>query len=370
SSVSNMRLMEEVKKQESGFYPSVDAFLEKTKSIEPRATSSESNRIGVRLNQNLFAGFRDKYSSESASFKQQANQFQGKYDSAKLRFELKNLFDASLFYQKAIVFAEKTVARRAENLRIVNLRYEGGRENRSSVLKTEASLLMAEVDLKDYVSSLELTKNNLAKLTGLMLSDLNKIEGSLANRQDPSQFSLQDHPLVQQSNFMKQSTGVDVGIARSQWLPKVDAAADFYRRGADQKIDSQNYLTVSLNLSVPLFEPAQSHNYKIAVFSATDAELNAAKVENDIEIELRTSESEFQSAQLSLTAAAKSLEASKLQAEVYRQRYTLGMISFQDWDAAETDFIKSEKDLLGAEHQLSKSISKVNLARGLTIEES
>jgi outer membrane protein TolC len=79
--------------------------------------------------------------------------------------------------------------------------------------------------------------------------------------------------------------------------------------------------------------------------------------------------SAFSFARQKLEVARKIFEATKLQAEVSRQRYTLGMMSFQDWDSYESDLMRSEGEVLRAKYNLSDAHADYLEAIGIALEE-
>ncbi len=107
----------------------------------------------------------------------------------------------------------------------------------------------------------------------------------------------------------------------------------------------------------------------VAALGVVSAELAVNAAKQDLDLELARAQVKLESSVGEFEAAKKNLEASKLQAEVYRQRYTLGMISFQDWDVAESDFIRADREMLSARRSLADAVTQVELAQGLTLEE-
>jgi outer membrane protein TolC len=352
------------------FYPNLRASYSKSKAIDPEPFgSSVSNRLGMTLSQNLFSGFQDMNNFDRATSSRKAAAAAKQIESIELRATLKKQFNHALYLQDAILLARSALNRRAENVRIVTLRYEGGRENKSSALKTEAAKLSAEADVTFYVSSLQLVKAKISQLVDLKISDSDVFDGSLIlSSALPTTVDKKNPKLTLAESELDASLAA-VKASRSGWFPELTAEATAYKTGQDSALDPDVRYALGLTLSVPLFTPGQSSTYRQAILENSKNELKLSDTKKSVDIERMSAQVAYDDAKSRVMVAEKIVGASKMQAQVYRQRYTLGMVTFQDWDASEADLFRVEKESLIALRELADAAADLAQSLGLPLEE-
>jgi len=133
-------------------------------------------------------------------------------------------------------------------------------------------------------------------------------------------------------------------------------------------LEPETHISLGLTLSVPLFKPGQNADYREATIDWKKAEISITETRRTLEIQAQKASLALNDAATRKNIALKVFEAAKLQAEVYRNRYTLGMISFQDWNSAETEFIESERKLLDAKYAFADAWADMDAAYGKGLE--
>lgn len=355
----------------AGFYPTLRANLSKTRQFDPVPVGvRDTNLLTVTASQNLFSGFSDHYAAKAAAASLEIQDHQGKITNINQRKLLRRLFDKVIYYQDAMKAAKKTLARRLQNVRIVSLRYESGRENKSALLKTEA---FAE-EAKQEVSTLELSLgtsifeiNQILRVASVGTTDsfVPDERGShLATDVDVSK-----HPEVRATEGRIVKSSFDLMAQRDSWMPQVNADASFSRSGDNLSLDPKNRYSVGLSVSMLIFDPKRSARYRELSEAVALASVDSAITIQRIEAEVKASEERLKASQSQLVIARKLMEAASLQSEVYRQRYTLGMISFQDWDLAESEHIKSEWEVLQAVRDINIALTELEAVRGVSLED-
>lgn len=352
-----------------GYLPTLKATASAARTMDPQPTgSATSNRLGVTASQNLFSGFSDEKSIEKADALKNSAVAARASESVNQRMILRKLFNSGLYLQQSLELSKKIVDRRQQNVRIVNLRYSSGLENKSSYLKTQATQLEAEADRDQSLANLSNARVEAARRSGRPISETELFEGALP--QAPSTVTPNsNHPDLVRAQFDRDSAAAAVGETRAGWLPQLTADASAYRGGTDLKLEPQNHYEIGLTLSVPIYTPTQSPRYREATVDLAKAEISLASTQLDLELKLRKARSTVEDAKRRVGVAVKNVEASQMQAEVYRKRYTLGLISFQDWDAAESDFIKADKEFLIAQQNLANAVADLDAAIGRKLED-
>src|SRR3990170_5691710 len=150
----------------SGNLPQLSAGAGYSDSSGSATTAGTNYSTSLSLSQNLFSGFQDSARIEQGA----ANLTQAEASlataKAKLSQELKSAFAGLQFAQDNVTLTEKIVQRLEENLRLVELRFEGGRENKGSFLLTKASLAQARYENLQARQALASAQAQLARALG------------------------------------------------------------------------------------------------------------------------------------------------------------------------------------------------------------
>lgn len=127
----------------AGLYPSLSASASYARSGSQGLPHGDSYSYGFNGTQPLFstslpAGVRSAAASHRAAA--------AAYDRtvSRLDFELTSAFADTVNAREAIKLSGETLKRRAENLELIRLKYEAGRENKAALLETEAALKTAQ----------------------------------------------------------------------------------------------------------------------------------------------------------------------------------------------------------------------------------
>lgn len=353
----------------AGFLPTLKASANAARSIDPEPTGAiNSNRVGVTASQNLFSGFSDQKSVEKAEASKTSAVAARNNESVNQRSVLRKIFNNGLYQQQLLELSKQIVARREQNVRIVNLRYSSGLENKSSFLRVQASQMQAEADRDLTAARYASAKIDAGRRSGRNLSENDRFDGDLAK--DASSTQPQGpHPTIMKAQADRDAASSNVAVTRAGWLPQLSADASAYRSGDDFKLDSQNHYQVGLTLTVPLFTPTQSPQYREATSDLTKAEISLASAQLEYDLTLKNAKIVVDDAKRRVNIAQKTFEATEMQAEVYRKRYTLGLISFQDWDSAETDFINANREYLTTQQKLADAVADLDSAEGRKLED-
>lgn len=353
----------------AGFFPTIKATASSARTVDPEpAGSVTGTRLGVTASQNLFSGLYDQKNIDKFAAQKQAAIAARAAESVNQRSLLRKIFNNGLYQQQLLELYKKIVARREQNVRIVNLRYNSGLENKSSYLKVQAAQLEAEANRDLAVARYTSTKNEASRRSGRNIAEDELFEGSLL----PDltiKTSSGPHPTIVRAQADRNAAAAQVDVTRSGWFPQLTADASAFRSGRDFKLEPQNHYELGITLTVPIFSPSQSPRYREAASDLAMAEMNLATTQLDYDLALNTAKIVVEDARRRVDVAAKSVEATEMQAEVYRKRYTMGLISFQDWDAAETDFIKANTDYLVVQQKFADAAVDLDSADGRKLED-
>jgi len=180
---------------------------------------------------------------------------------------------------------------------------------------------------------------------------------------------LVSNPYIKSLEMQKESEGFKLALESIKILPSVSVSASVSQN--DNTFLSNNELsrTVGINLSVPIFAGnIRKDKIKNAGSSYFQAVLNIENTKNNILNSLETSWINLQESLFDVTTKNKFLEASKKRSEITRAKYSIGLVSFDDWIIIEDNLISVTKARLDAEIQTLKRETEWIQAKGGTLD--
>lgn len=318
--------------------------------------STSTSSASVMASQNLFAGFHDKANIDQTAANRDANVASLNNVKVQVSFDLKLAYASLLYAQDYSRLGDEIIKRRKENADLVNLRFEGGMENKGSLLLSNAFLGQAKYEKLQADHSIESASQQLAKVLGTDDSKRMKISGKIPISVPPKDPNFDEIALAtpdyQQKIAKEKAAKAGVLLATSSFLPTVDLSATASKQGSNWPPNNDN-TTVSVNVGVPIFNGA--NNYFTLRSSKSDhaaAKYNRTSSEYLQLSKLKQTYMDFLDAIQKLEVDKNFLEAATVRAEIARNRYKNGLINFDDWDIIENDLITKQKTVLQSEKQL------------------
>ncbi len=346
----------------TNFLPQVSASAgwSKSSSITSFESFAEGGRedeefnYGISGRLSIFTGFKN-----SSSLKQQRAELRGEEASFKRTvsdtiYDLKVAFAQVLKAQKTISLSDEILQRRRENTEIVKLRYEAGREDKGAYLRSEADLYQAEYEFSKAKRNLKTQQTKLLKEMGRDEFEAISVSGTL--KVDPPQGVLSfPELLIKTPDYLVAMYGVDsskynLRYARGNLYPQISFSGGASRSGPEWPLERARW-NVGLSLSYPLFSGGKTiYDLKIAQTDKAKSEENLRRVNQEILLELEQAYNGLIDGIENVKVKEKYFIASEERAKISRVKYINGLISYQDWDAIENEFINSRKSLLEAEY--------------------
>lgn len=338
----------------SGFLPKLSASASGTHSGAPGASSTQSYSAQLSISQNLFSGFSDlntyylkKTNTESAL---------ATFNTVKARLsqELRQAFAEFYYIQDYKKLVADILKRRTENNSNVKLQYNVGRENKGSLLLSQSYIDSADFDLLKAGHDEEVFSSNLKRMLGLPPEETLFISQNIMRetinlkRPDFAKIAA-SHPDVLIAQHEEAQAFYNKRITYSQFLPSLDLAGSYSYAGSVFFPDQDRW-TIGLTLSIPLFEGFKS----VASYRSAAAKVEATRSSSVI-ISTKITNTLRQSFYLYVEALQKEKidesfrQAAVLRAEVARNKYKNGFITFEEWDIVETDLIARQKEMLNSE---------------------
>lgn len=352
----------------SSFMPSLSAQLgydyQESEKQGLSKTTSDGYDAALSLRLNLFNGFSDYQNYQQADIKVATQEETLKETKASVSYELKNAL-ANYFYAKdSVTISKEIVHRRKENLDMVQLRFESGRENKGSVMLSEAYLQNAQLDLLKAENNYQISLTSVRKV--LNLSDdfefeITKSQNKISQPKSKPNFDelIKDIPLVKRYELNVKSAQSTVASSRSAFYPTWDLQASL-GRSEDRFFPNDNKnLSIGTTISWNLFNGGKDFytvNSNALLKQAAQKELQNQFL--DLKNQMSQNYSTLIESNQALIVSKSFLDASKVRAEINRSKYNNGLQTFDEWDRIENEHISYQRDYLVKERdQISAEAS-------------
>lgn len=341
-----------------GFFPQVAASVGYTKDSfsangSPAAVTSGYS-AALTATQNLFTGLADKAKVDRAGAKLQQAVADFEALAARLSYELKAAFAGLSYAQKAIELSRGILERRQANLKLVQLRYESGRENKGNVMVSEANLEQAQLDLLQAERAVDTARAELARVLGVRHADDLAVTGTIPTSPPPPTASFTElvdlMPEYKKAQAAEREAEAGVAGARAPFFPSLNVTGALGSGGSYFFPRDSSRWSVGVALVIPLFNGGTDY---YALKSATEFRTAATLgKENAFRLgstKLRQALTSYHVTVRKLEVDRRFLDAASVRSRVAREKYNNGLLSFEDWDLIENEYINRQKTYLGSE---------------------
>lgn len=317
-------------------------------------TSAHTYSADLNLSQNLFSGFVDSSNLKIKKLNSQQALIDLNNAKARISQELKQTYAETYFAQENSRLSESILKRRQENLRSVQLQYEGGRENKGSLLLSESNVDLAKLDVLRARHDSETTADNFRKYVGLPPEETFELQANIPY-EEVSETGPDFNAIVKNHNTVIRAQNDEeiarqtLDVTRGTFVPSLDLAANYGYAGS-KFFPDQNEWAMSLTLTVPLFDGLrdystyQANSYKLKASSSTLYNVRLTLLKD-----LKLAYYKYAEAAQEEKVDEGFNRAAQLRAEIARNKYKNGLLSFEDWDIIESDLIQKQKDALTSE---------------------
>lgn len=334
----------------SGFLPTVTASANGSFGQNENSdvwTESKSSSGSLTLQQDLFTAGGNVAKRSRARAQLEIGKEQYRKTLADVEQRTRLAYIDVLYAQDLIKLTQKIEERRANNVRLIQLRFDGGRENAGSLARTKAQLSQAEYESREAERALNYALRNLAAAIGIM-QPVGGANGELnAGRPDE---------LVDLESLMKQTPTYSIAmtqieaskqgmkITRSGRFPSVslNASTSLGDRTGFDRYDAN--WSVGLRASMPLFTGRQlSSDVAAAKENIIQSEMDLLDTGNTLMASLQNQWNSFVDAVESEAVQEELFKAEELRAEISTAKYKQGLLSYEDWDIIESNLISQGK---------------------------
>jgi outer membrane protein TolC len=347
----------------SGLFPQITGSGSSSTSKVEDARSSKTHSLSLSARQLIFDGAKTDSGVKAALENIKSAQYNLDVVSSEVRLNLRTAFVELLRAQEFITLTEEIAKLRGQNVELVSLRYEAGREHLGSLLTTKASLAQAEFETDQARRRLELARVRLNKELGEGRYKTMQVRGEfiLSEKLEPKPDMIkliQENPFLNQLISKKEAARWGIESAKSEYFPQVYADGSL-GRSDDKFLPEKDRWGAGLSFSLPLFEGGSrkaGQDKATAIFKQSEQDLRSGK--DTVILTLEESWINMEDLQENVQVQKKFLDAAAERAKISQAQYSNGLITFDDWTIIEDNLVSAKKSYLNA--QASALIAEAN----------
>jgi outer membrane protein TolC len=321
-----------------------------TAQLAGQSTTYELYSASLGVSQNIFSGLADYYAIKRARANAELSEATFSLTAARALYELKSAWALQNLARRQHALALETQRRRRDNLRMIELRFNSGSENKGSVLLATSYRAQADRDVNQALRQRAQSATELKRVLNLSQDTELDIEGGLEVKSPPQEVQLSDlarkTPEYRQALAQELSAEATADQSISPFFPTLNASGSMFRQGPTFFPQGDRW-SVTVGVSYPIFSGGKDYY----AMKANNSALEAAKRNRESVESLRISrlQQALQTYRAALENAKVSeslLEASSVRAQIARVKYNNGLLSFDQWDIIENELINRQKDVL------------------------
>lgn len=349
----------------ANFLPSITATAGYTHSEkESKAAGGNANtatatnftgelfNAGLRADLNLFSGFSDLGKVWEAQANERAGEANLRTVKAQVSLDLKTAFEGLLYSKEAQKLTQQIIKRRQENLGLVELRFQGGRENKGSVMLSRAYLAQAKYDDLQARNAMRVTRSQLARALGYDDFAEFDIVGAIPITNPSTELPnfraiAATTPEFAGAKAQAEAAEAKVVQARSTFMPTVGLTGSIANSDTAFFPDETKVTSLGVNISFPLFTGGKDYNtLRSSMESRSSASIGRANISRQLLARLEQSFASYLEAVAKFEVDSTFRDATTVRAEIARKKYNNGLQTFEDWDVIESDLINRQKTYL------------------------
>jgi len=316
--------------------------------------SSSALSYAFSVQQLLYDGCKTSNQIASNAEAIKAAQYNYNSVSANVRFALRSAFTQLLRAQDLVGLAGEIAARRHNNVRLISLRYQGGREHIGSLRQAEADYAQAQFEVFQAKRGLVLAQTTLASALGRDTHQSLRVQGTFnVNNLSTSKPDLalltKINPLFQQLDSRSKAARYDLDAATSVFSPQLYLNSSVGRGSFERlPIDAVDW-SAGVTVSVPIYQGG-SGRARVEKAMAFLSQQNAQEKSGYLLLfnALEQSWKSFQDARQLVVVQNKQLEAANERSKIANAQYSNGSLTFNEWVIIENNLVNAKKNLLNA----------------------
>jgi outer membrane protein TolC len=338
----------------SNILPQISTEVSQSVSKPPQTSQTNTSFYGITGQQLLFDGLKTPYNIAAAAKNVRASQYNYDVTSSNIRLRLRSAFISLLNAQELLTITQDIAQRRKQNADLVKLLYEGGMENRGSLLTAEANLAQAEFNIVQAERAITVAQRQLSKEMGRLTSGPIRVTGSFEitamKGERPNFEALATiNPSLENLSVKTEAAQFGLKSAKAEFFPTLYANASAGRTDTTWPPHNDEW-SAGLILSFPIFEGGSrlADVYKARAV-LHQAQADERSVRDGVILTLEQAWTAWQNAIDTVTVQKQVLQAADERAKISRIEYTNGLLTFDNWTIIEDNLAQAQTSLLTAE---------------------
>ena len=257
-----------------------------------------------------------------------------------------------------ISITESIYKRRMTNYNLVKIRYDTGRENKGSLLSSEADVLNSKTAMENAKLNRQLSKKALYTSMGFPEFDksftvaLNFSTSIDTSIQPNFSYIAENNPLLRQMIFNTESAEYAKKASIAEFFPKIYAGLNAHANGDSPNPHNRN-LSVGIDISMPIFlGGSRYYSEKRAESAYRQSRIEQSGTRNSVLLTLEKAWTNLQIKSQNLAVQETFLKAAQERAKIAESQYAIGIISFNEWNIIEEAMVNSMNNHLNAKADL------------------
>lgn len=339
--------------ERSSFFPELYVFADRSKSRKEGYLNSDvtTDSSGFKIQWNLFNGFADWNTYQSAKFSAGAVEIELQKTKVQTRSDLHRALVDYLVSQKALETWNKLLKLQKDQLLVVQLKYRNGLDALWTVEVTKANLEVTEATLNAERAKNILAKEKLESLIGAKVQE-NSLQSELLELllKNPLQISEENTVSIEQKVLERklEASKLTAAAARSGFLPVVNLS---YQNGESRPDNTGKTTEQSIGVTFTWSLFSGFGTYFLNAKAGAEARALEYKLESlksSVESNLKQYQLGWDVKRSQLKAKEAELKASRLWSDTIEKQYRLGTRDFSAWDQAQSKQISLEREYLTA----------------------
>jgi outer membrane protein TolC len=311
-------------------------------------TTTKSYSYGFSATQNLFQGMDEYYGVQSAYANLEYQRADLQAAKASVFYNIRSAFIDMMTAQENVKLLKKILDSRKQNAKLIQLRYESGREDKGNLMATKANEASANFDLKSANRDMDLAWLKLSQLIQRDISgEVEDVEAGPAEAVDLHRLVKETPDHVKAAKTLEMAE-LSQRSTISEFLPTLSMRASDSKSGAEWPPETTTR-GWSLNMSYS-FLPGGSNlaDWAISAADLDTAKENYSQNENDLLYSLKQTYQNYLNALDSLDVSKVSLAANAEREKITTAKYLNGLATYDEWSRIEDAYIQAQKGLLSA----------------------
>ena len=360
-------------------------------------SESESVNLTLTTSLNLFNGFSDYASLQSALNREQAAEYTLARTLQSVVFDVTQYYYQVLMNRELLDIAKENLLSVHDQLTLTDRQFQIGLKSRTDLYQQQAAA--AESSMAVIQAETRMQRSTIELLRRLQIDPLTKVtlepgqnELEIAHQKKPDIDSLVTVALDRRSDLKSKSFETkaakwQITQSRSPWYPRLalnfnasTAGTEYLRQShggysaeysyppvSDQLRNSIGY-SVGLNLSWSIFDGFQTgYNVQAAKVNQLNQTFDYDDLKNNIVLDLQLAANDYASALMQIEKSKASLTASSSAFEDIKKKYELGATGFVELSSARAALFNARANLSQATYNLALQKSVIDFATGTIV---